>query len=121
MTTSDLTQLPNQLAEAIVEIEASQQEAEARSHQARHLRNLRSALLPLAGRVAVGLAKAQHERGPLEPSALEALLTSSSVAIEELLADSELAEAQSRRLSDVNERIREAILITRRLRPKHAS
>ena len=112
VTNSDLTQLPNQLAEAI---------AETRSHEARHLRNLRSALLPLAGRVAVGLAKAQKEHGAFEPSKLEALLASSSAAIEVLLADSELTEAQSRRLSDINERIREATTITRRLRPKKAS
>jgi len=121
VTNSDLTQLPNQLAEAIAEIEDSLQEAEARSHEARHLRNLRSALLPLAGRVAVGLAKAQKEHGAFEPSKLEALLASSSAAIEVLLADSELTEAQSRRLSDINERIREATTITRRLRPKKAS
>ena len=58
MTSADLTGLPDKLAVAVAEIEEALKAAEARSHEARHLRNLRSALLPLAGRLAVAVAKA---------------------------------------------------------------
>ena len=92
--------------------------AEAKSHEARLLRNLRGALLPLAGRLAVAMAKAQPEVAAFQPAQLERTLVESTSTIEHLLDERTLEAAQSRRLLDVSERIREATSLTRRLIPK---
>ena len=121
MTSADLNGLPSQLATAITGIEAALQAAEARSHEARHLRNLRSALLPLAGRLAVAVAKADPIPTAFDPAALDSMLKQASADIESLLSERQLAGSQARRLLEVRERTEEACVILGRLgstRPK---
>ena len=115
MTSADLNGLPTQFAEAIVAIEEALQATDARSHEARHLRNLRSALLPLAGRLAVAVAKARAAPSPLAPVQFEATLRQASADIETLLSERQLAGSQARRLLEVKERMDEARLILGRL------
>ena len=116
MTSADLNGLPSRLAVAITGIEAALQAAEARSHEARHLRNLRSALLPLAGRLAVAGAKADPAATAVDAAALASLLQQAGADIESLLSERQLAGSQARRLLEVRERMEEACIILGRLR-----
>ena len=115
MTSADLTGLPDKLAVAVAEIEEALKAAEARSHEARHLRNLRSALLPLAGRLAVAVAKAEPSHAVFSAAALEVTLISAASAIDALMAEQALAGTQARRLLEVKERLEEACVILGRL------
>jgi len=115
MTSEDLNELPSRLAQAIAGIEEALHAAEAKSHEARHLRNLRSALLPLAGRLAVAVAKADPAPATFAPAELEAMLRQASADIEALLAERQLAGSQARRLLEVRERMEEACTILGRL------
>ena len=81
MTSADLSRLPSQLAEAVAGIEEALQGVEAKSHEARHLRNLRSALLPLAGRLAVAVAKADPTPAAFATSAAMVVIISMIVTI----------------------------------------
>ncbi|MEI8371048.1 MAG: hypothetical protein WCG96_08070 [Actinomycetes bacterium] len=115
MTSADLSRLPSQLAEAVAGIEEALQGVEAKSHEARHLRNLRSALLPLAGRLAVAVAKADPAPAAFAPAALESTLRQASADIEALLSERQLAGPQARKLLEVRERMEEASVILGRL------
>ena len=115
MTSDDLNGLPSQLAQAIAGIEEALKATDARSHEARHLRNLRSALLPLAGRLAVAVAKADPTPTPFDSAALEATLRQAAADIEALLAERQLAGSPARRLVEVRERLEEAVAILGRL------
>jgi hypothetical protein len=114
-TATTTTTLPSQLATAIAQIEDSLRSTEAQSHEARHLRNLRSALLPLAGRLAVAVAKAAPIAPAFDPAELAATLRTAGADVDDLVAARQLAGSHARRILEVRERLGDAALLADRL------
>ncbi len=115
MTSSDLNALPSQLAVSIAQIEDSLRSAEAQSHEARHLRNLRSAMLPLAGRLAVAVAKAEPVVDEFDPAGLAVILRVAGADVDDLVAANKLAGSHARRILEVRERLSDAAVLADRL------